>query len=157
MSLAHIHLILNHAPIFGTIFGFLILMYARLRNSREIMVVGLGMLVLAALLTVPVYLTGDYAASDIRQLPEFSKAAAEEHEDSAVWAFALVGALGLFALYGLTFAMKDKKPPKWLPIIVMVLSILSIAAFIRTAQLGGLINHPELRSGFVAPPFQEND
>ena len=153
MSLANIHLILNHAPVFGVIFGIIILLYARLRSNRDIMVVGLGMFVLAALLTIPVYLTGDPAESDIRNLPTFSKSLVEEHEDSALWSFILVGALGLAALYGLTFAMRDRKPPKWLPILVMILSLMTTATFVRTAQLGGRISHPELRAGFPANPL----
>jgi hypothetical protein len=153
MSLAHVHLMLNHVPILGVIFGIVILVYARVRNNRDIMVVGLGMFVIAAVLTIPVYLTGDPAAEDIRGMPFFSKALVDEHEDAAMWAFIWVGALGLAALYGLTFAMRDKKPPKWLPVLVMILSLMSIATFIRTAQLGGRIGHPELRPGFPANPL----
>lgn len=157
MSLPHLHLILNHVPMIGTIFGILILLYARLRNNRDIMIVGLWMFVIAAVLTIPVYLTGDPAKSDIRDLPTFSKAMIGEHEDAAVFAFIWVGALGLAALYGLSFAMRDKKPPKWLPIVVIILSLMTSATFIRTAYLGGLISHPELRPGFVAPPHQEDN
>jgi uncharacterized membrane protein len=148
---------LNHVPMIGVIFGILILLFAKLRDNRDNMIVGLWMLVLAAVFTVPVYLTGDYAASDIREHPTFVKGMVEEHEDAAVWAFILVGALGVAALFGLTFAHRQKKPPKWLPVTVMILSLLTAATFIRTAQLGGLISHPELRSGFVAPPFLDED
>jgi hypothetical protein len=148
---------LNHVPMLGVIFGILILLYARLRNNRDIMVVGLWMFVIAALLTIPVYLTGDPAKSDIRDLPTYVKSTVEEHEDAAMWAFIWVGVLGLAALYGLSFAMRDKKPPKWLPIVVIILSLMSTATFIRTAYLGGLVSHPELRAGFVAPPHQEDN
>jgi hypothetical protein len=157
LTLPHIHLILNHVPMIGTIFGILILLYARWRNNKDNMTVGLWMFVIAAVMTIPVYLTGDPAKSDIRDLPTFSKTMVGEHEDAALWAFIVVGALGLAALFGLYFAMKDKKPPKWLPIAVLILSLLATATFIRTAQLGGLISHPELRAGFVAPPHQEDD
>jgi len=156
MSLPHLHLMLNHVPMLGVIFGILILLYARLRNNKDNMIVGLWMFVIAALLTIPVYLTGDPSESDIRNLPTFSKAMVEEHEDAAVWAFIMVGALGLAALFGLYLRYKDKKVPKWLPITVFILSLLTAATFVRTAQLGGLISHPELRSGFVAPPHQED-
>jgi hypothetical protein len=157
MSLPHIHLMLNHAPIFGVIFGIVILLYARLRNNKDNMIVGLWMFVIAALVTIPVYLTGDPAKSEIRNLPTFQKPLVEEHEDAAVFAFIWVGVLGLAALYGLSFAMRDKKPPKWLPVVVILLSLMSLSTFLRTAQLGGRISHPELRSGFVAPPHQGDD
>jgi hypothetical protein len=157
MSLAHIHLMLNHVPMLGVIFGILILLYARLRNSKDNMTVGLWMFVIAAVITIPVYLTGDPAKSDIRELPTFSKSLVEEHEDAAVFAFIWVGALGLAALYGLFLRYKDKKVPKWLPICVLILSLMTTATFIRTAYLGGPISHPELRPGFVVPPQVEDD
>ena len=84
MSFPHIHLLINHVPILGTIFGILILVYAHLRKSTDVMLVGLWMFVIAALMTIPVYLTGDSAASDIRNLPVFQKTLVHEHEEAAL-------------------------------------------------------------------------
>ena len=62
MDAAHIHLLLNHIPILGTIFGLLLLCYGTWRHSDEIKKVSLGTFVIVALITIVVYLTGDGAA-----------------------------------------------------------------------------------------------
>ena len=56
MTAAHVHLLLNHIPILGSIFGLLLLCYGMLRKSDEIKKTSLGIFVITALLTIPVYL-----------------------------------------------------------------------------------------------------
>jgi hypothetical protein len=57
VSAVHIHLLLNHIPILGSIFGLLLLLYAILRRSDEIKKACFGVFVITALITIPVYLT----------------------------------------------------------------------------------------------------
>ena len=79
-----------------------------------------------------------------------SKATIEEHEDAATFAFAGVLAVGVAALGGLVFHWRAKPAPNWIVVVVLVLSVIVFAMMIRTANLGGLIRHPELRSDFRA-------
>ena len=59
-------------------------------------------------------------------------------------AFAGVLIVGVAALGGLIFFRPDKAIPSWL-VIVLVLSLIVFALMARTADLGGLIRHPEIR------------
>ena len=72
------------------------------------------------------------------------------HEDAATFAFAGVLAVGVAALGGLVFHWRAKPAPNWIVVVVLVLSVIVFAMMIRTANLGGLIRHPELRSDFRA-------
>ena len=70
MDAAHIHLLLNHIPILGTIFGLLLLCYGIWKHSDEIKKASLGTFVIVALITIAVYLTGDGAAQIVGNLSE---------------------------------------------------------------------------------------
>ena len=81
---AHIHLILNHIPILGTmIFAPLVLIWGLARHSRDITQTGLLLAVILALTTIPIYLTGEPAEEQLERQPWFSKTLAETHEERA--------------------------------------------------------------------------
>jgi hypothetical protein len=54
--------------------------------------------------------------------------------------------VGAAALGGLIFFRHGKPVPNWLAVIVLVLSLVVFALMARTANLGGLIRHTEIRS-----------
>lgn len=83
MTPAHIHLILNHVPILGTYFGIAPLVLALMRRSDELNRVALGVFVVAALFTIPVYLTGQPAEHAIEGAPGLSEAVIGPHEDAS--------------------------------------------------------------------------
>jgi hypothetical protein len=56
---------------------------------------------------------------------------------------------------GLIFARRRKLVPNWLSVIVLVLSLIVFALMARTANLGGLIQHAEIRPDFQ--PQRAND
>jgi hypothetical protein len=52
---AHIHLMINHFPVVGVMGAILLFLYALIRKSEEVKMVSLGLFVLVALITLPVY------------------------------------------------------------------------------------------------------
>ena len=104
MSAAHIHLLLNHIPIFGSIFGLLLLLYAMLRRSAEIKKVCFGVFVITALITIPVYLTGDGAAQIVHSLPGVSEDIIRQHDSAATITIVAAEILGVASLLGLWFS-----------------------------------------------------
>jgi uncharacterized membrane protein len=152
MNPAHLHLMLNHIPVLGTAFCMALVGWALIQKSEELKRVSLGAFVIVALLAIPAYLTGEPAEEVIEHLSGVSEATIEEHEDAATFAFAGVLAVGAAALGGLVFHWRAKPAPNWIVVVVLVLSVIVFAMMIRTANLGGLIRHPELRSDFRAQP-----
>ena len=136
---------LNHVPILGTAFGLGLVGWALLRRSEELKRISLGIFIIVALLAIPAYLTGEPAEELVENLPGVSKSSIEQHEEAAQVAFAGVLIVGVAALGGLIFFRPDKAIPSWLAVIVLVLSLIVLALMARTADLGGLIRHPEIR------------
>jgi hypothetical protein len=148
MNPAHLHLILNHIPVVGTGFGMGLISWALIRKSEELKKVSLGVFVIVALLTIPVYLTGEPAEHFIEDLPGVSEEAIEEHEDAATFAFAGLLAVGALSIAGLAFGWRRKLAPNWISVAALAMSVLVFAIMVRTAHLGGLIRHPELGPDF---------
>ena len=72
LSPAHLHLVLNHIPVLGTmLFAPLVLVWGLLRRSRDVTQIGLLLAVLLAITTIPIYLTGERQAAS----GEYEKAA----------------------------------------------------------------------------------
>lgn len=120
--------------------------WALLRRSEELKTISLGVFVIVALLGIPAYLTGEPAEELVENLPGVSKASIEQHEEAAQAGFAGVLLVGAAALGGLIFFRHGKPVPNWFAVIVLVLSLVVFALMARTANLGGLIRHTEIRS-----------
>jgi hypothetical protein len=144
VNLAHVHLLLNHLPPLGVLFGWLLLSAAILRRSRDLVHASLVTFVAAALLALPVYYTGEPAEKLVQKLPGVEQEAIEEHEESAE--ASLVGALILGAA-SLTclWIFRGKEIPAKLLIGLLCLSLIATGMLAWTAHLGGLVHHPEIR------------
>lgn len=151
MNAAHLHLILNHIPVLGTIFGLVLLALALGRKSEELKRVALGTFVIVALLAVPVYLTGEPAEEVLMPLPDASEPIVEQHEQAATVAFIGVVVLGISALAGLFLFRGGKVAPLWFGCAVLVMSLIVSGAMAWTANLGGQIRHEEIRPGAGLP------
>jgi hypothetical protein len=151
MTPVHLHLLLNHLPVVGTLGAILLLAYAVLRRSTELTRVSLGLFVLLALAGAVVYLTGEPAEETVENLAGVSESVIESHEEAALFATLLLGALGAVALGGLlAFRKRAAGIPRGFAALALLLSLLPAAAMGYTANLGGQIRHTEIRSGAVA-------
>jgi uncharacterized membrane protein len=143
---------INHVPVIGMPGAILLLIYAIVRKSEEVKRVTFGIVVLLAVMTIGVYLTGQAAEDMVKKLPGVTEAAIGRHEDIADLSLILIEGLGALALAGLFFMHRSGSIPKWLVHIVLVLSLITAVIVGYTANLGGEIRHPEIRgpgSGFL--------
>lgn len=149
MDAAHLHLMLTHAPLFGAIFGFLGLAWALARRSDAVARAALGLLVIAGLLVVPVFLSGEGAEEVVEEMAGVSHDVIEAHEDAA--GLALYGTLGLaaLALGGLVGFRKRPVPAGFATAaLVAALAVSGLVGYV--ANLGGQIRHPEIRAESAA-------
>jgi len=147
MNLTHLHLILNHVPALGTVFGLGLLSFGFWGRSTELMKTALGVFVLIALMAVPAYLTGEPAEDGVEGLPGVSEAIIEQHEEAAGVAFASIGALGVIALLGLLALRHGKVVPAWFAGLMVIASLTVSGLMAWTANIGGQIRHTEIRVG----------
>jgi putative effector of murein hydrolase LrgA (UPF0299 family) len=155
MNWAHVHLMINHLPVIGSIFGVLLLLFALLRKSEELKRVSFGVFVFTALLALPVYFTGEPAGEVVEHLPGVAESLIEEHEDAALFALLMAGATGVVALAGLILFRRAERLPGRIVGAVLVLSLATSGVMGWTANRGGRIRHTEIRSDFKAPVEKE--
>ncbi len=145
MNWAHVHLMINHFPVVGVFGAVALLTYSLVRKSEEIKRVSFGLFVLLALITLAVFFTGLAAEDTVKKLPGVTEASIGRHGEMAQLALVLMETLGLAALAGLLFLRESGAIPKWLVVIVLLLSLVTAAAVGLTANLGGQIRHTEIR------------
>lgn len=154
MNAAELHLALNHVPIIGTIFGFLLLAYGRARGSDPVVRAAFWALTVTGLAAVGVYFTGEPAEHLVEELARTSESALEAHEGMALWAAIGGGALGLISLFGL-YRYKREPIATGYSALTLVAALIVSGILGWTAYLGGQIRHPELRPDFTVPAEEE--
>jgi uncharacterized membrane protein len=149
MNAAQLHLLLNHLPVLGTIFGLLLGAYGLAAKKEDVARAALGVFVLAALAAGAAYLTGENAEDLVESVVGVSEAHLERHEDVAVWALVGAGVLGVFAL-GVLVVRRGKTVGRTLLAAVLVGALAVSGLMAYTAHIGGQISHPEIRGAVAA-------
>jgi len=134
---------LNHFSIVGSIFGSALLAVAIVRNTRELIMLSFAFILAIALISIPVYFTGEPAGEQITRLAGESPAAIEEHEEAAQFGLAAIECVGALALAGLLL-FRAEPVPRWFLMIMLIGSLLTAGAMYYTADRGRLIRHTEL-------------
>ncbi len=156
MDAIHFHLVLTHFPIVGTIIGIGILAYGLYSKNDSIKKTALVTFFFMAILTIPVFLTGEEAEETVEHLAGISENLIEEHEElaeKAIWLMGLLGVMSLFSFYAIT-----KKLPfsNKLTTVTLVVSIVTFALFAKVGNLGGQIRHSEIRDKSDSFQMDEN-
>lgn len=144
MNGAYAHLVINHIPVVGFPLCFLLLTIGLIRQSRDIIQAGLLGIVLMAVLTAPVFLTGSPAAQVARGLEGVTHELIHEHAEAGEAAGVAGGVVGVIALVGWWFSRRPQGAPVWLLALVLLGVLMVSAGMAKTAHLGGLIRHPEI-------------
>lgn len=155
MNGAHLHLLLNHVPVIGTIGVTLVLAAGGFRRDPAVVRLGLWLGVLVAVGGVVVYLTGEPAEEVVEHLAGVDRKLVHAHEEAAELATVLQGLFGLLAAFGL-WRYRGRQVPHGFVTAALVASLVPAAAMGYAGNLGGQIRHPEARPGFVAPAEEEH-
>ena len=155
MNAVHLHLLLNHLPVVGTVLGMFFVAFALMRRDGVLAKASLGFLALVGVFSVAVYLTGEPAQEAVEKLPGFSERLVDRHEDAALIATILTGVIGSFALVALVF-YRRRPLPRLLTALMLVGAFGTAATMAYTANLGGQIRHSEIRGGIASPAVEED-
>jgi cytochrome bd-type quinol oxidase subunit 1 len=151
MNGAHLHLLVNHLPVIGSIFAILLLMWSLARKNTDIARAALGIFVLAAITGLAAYFTGEPAEHMAEDIAGVSRSMIHTHEESAELATVLLGGYGVLALGALLYLRKRAAEfPRKLMTLALLLSFVPAGAMGWTANQGGKIRHPEI-TGAGAP------
>lgn len=144
MDLTHLHLMITHLPIYGSIIGTLVLIYGMATKSRHTKMAAYFVLLTAALGGIIAFSTGEAAEETVKNIQGISKNLIEEHEEFANITFTVIIALGIASLAGLLLTWKKSKFTNLISIIALILSIVCVGMSSWTGYLGGQIRHTEI-------------
>jgi uncharacterized membrane protein len=144
MDPTHIHLLINHLPVIGSLLGCLVLFYGIWTKSQPTLVAAYLVLLISAAGGGIAYFTGEPAEETVEKLAGINKAAIEVHEEAAkfaIWGFILMGAVSLVGLFisGRSVVTRGRYA-----IAVLIITLLSFGLAARTGYLGGKIRHTEV-------------
>ena len=146
MDATHLHLVLSHFPIIGTIIGIGILAYGQFFKNIEIQKVALAIFILMAILTIPVFLTGEEAEETVEHIAGVSEQLIENHEELAEKAIWLMGLLGILSLINFFAIIKKLSFAKTISLITLIVSLGTFGLFAKVGSTGGEIRHSEIRT-----------
>ena len=145
MNDAHLHMVVNHFPIIGTILGLGILIVgfflknSSVKNTAYVIFVGCAIFAFAAMYT------GEGAEEIVEDMPTIGHQIIHEHEELAE-KFALVMYLtGFFALIAIVTSIKNSKFGKISSILTLILAIIAVVLSKFVGTSGGEIRHTEIR------------
>lgn len=144
MNAAHVHLMVNHVPLFAALFGGAFLAFGLSKNVPALRSAGLVLGLIAGLSALAAVQSGERAEDIVEGLVNTNDAALEQHEEAAEtaqWAAILLGLVSLVALTVPRERVAILTRVEWLAVVLFLVTLVMVA---RTAQLGGPIRHPEI-------------
>lgn len=153
MNWAHVHLALNHAPVIGVFGVALFLVIALAMRNVTVARIGAGFLVLLAVITVVVYLTGDAAEGLVEDLPGVSHDVVEHHEGVSFYATVVMVLAGVIALLPLLRWSRPERYSGRMLALMLFVTLVGCVVMVWTANTGGKIRHTEIHPALsVAAP-----
>ena len=146
MNAVQVHLMLNHIPVLAPFLAVALVVIGRIFRNQPVLRVALALLPLAALLAIPLYLTGEPAEEMVEHYPGVAEQGIDQHESAALVSLVLLAALGVVAATTLWIFRRRPVPGGW-GATVLIACLIVGAHVAWTAHLGGLIRHPELQGG----------
>lgn len=144
MNQTHIHLLINHLPIIGSIIGALVLLHGIGVKSNQTIIAAYYIFVLCAIGATIASLTGEATEESVENIQGIVKSAIEPHQEFALYALISLISLGIVSIFGIFVTWKVSHLVKNTSYLILILAILSFILVARTGYLGGLIRHTEL-------------
>ncbi len=146
MNQTHIHLLITHLPIFGSILGGLVLAHGLWTKSNQTKIAAYNIFIISAIGAGVAYLTGEAAEDTVENIQGIAKNMIDEHEDFAVFALVSSIILGVASIGGLFLTLRKSALTSTAAIVILFISLISFGLVARTGYLGGQIRHTEINN-----------
>jgi len=144
MTQTHIHLLINHLPIFGSILGALVLTHGLWTRSNQTKIAAYYVFIVSSIGAGIAYLTGEGAEETVEKLQGVAEATIKHHEQLALYALIALIILGLASIFGLIITMRKMEITRITAFVILVISIFSFGLVAKAGYTGGQIRHTEL-------------
>lgn len=155
MNDAHLHLLVNHFPIIGTIFGLGILIAGIVFKNNTVKNVSYIIFIVAAIFAFIGMSTGEGAEELVEDMPNIGKEIIKEHEELAEKLAIVLYLLGAVSLFGLYANIKNHSKAKLTSFLVLVIAVIGVVLAKSVGTSGGEIRHTEIRAN--GQPIQSNE
>lgn len=155
MNQTHLHLLITHLPIFGSMMGAFVLLYGIWSKSLQTKIAAYLLLIISSLGAAVSYLTGEAAEETVEDIQGVTKAAIEQHADFAVFAIIALSVLGAMSIIGIIVILLKSSFEKTFTSLTLVIALVCFALVARTGYLGGQIRHTEISSANTSNPLLE--
>ena len=112
MNEAHLHLVVNHFPIVGVIFGFILLVGSLVFRNKTLQNTAYFFFIISAIATLASMRTGEGAEEIVEEIPEIGHDIIHEHEEIAEKMALIMYALGGLSLVGWYMNTKENAKAK---------------------------------------------
>jgi uncharacterized membrane protein len=148
MNEAHLHMVVNHFPIIGTILAIGILIAGLLSKNRSIINTSYVLFVIGAIFGILSMNTGEGAEELVEDMPGIGWKIIHEHEELAEKMALLLDILGVLSLVGFYLQYKKNAKEKSVSYIILLIGIASLFVIQKVGTSGGEIRHTEIRKDF---------
>jgi uncharacterized membrane protein len=145
MTDAHLHLVVNHFPIIGTIFGFGILLAGLVLKNNTVKNVSYVLFIVAAIFAAFSMGTGEGAEEAVEEMPNIGKQIIHEHEEIAEKLALVLYVLGVVSLLGLYTNFKNHTKAKLISYLALVIAAIGVFLAQQVGTTGGEVRHTEIR------------
>ena len=150
MNDAHLHMVFNHFPIIGTIFGIGILVVGLISKNNALKNTAYVLFAIGAVFAFMSMNTGEGAEELVEDMPSVGKQIIHEHEEIAEKFAIIMYATGFFGLVSLFAAYKKHKFASAFSYITLLLALVAGVVAKSVGTSGGEIRHTEIRDNFNA-------
>ena len=145
MNDAHLHLVVNHFPIIGTILALGVLIAGIVVKNNSVKNTAYVLFIVAAIFAAFSMATGEGAEELVEDLPNIGKRIIHQHEELAEKLAIVLYLLGAISLLGIVLTIKNHSKAKFISFVVVIVGIVGVYLTTLVGTSGGEIRHTEIR------------
>ncbi|OYX83896.1 MAG: hypothetical protein B7Y83_10030 [Flavobacteriales bacterium 32-34-25] len=148
MNDAHLHLLVNHFPIVGSILGLLVLLGGLFFKNNSVKNTAYCLFVIAALFSFFSMATGEGAEELVEDMPNIGHEIIHNHEELAEKFAVIMYLLGVVSIIGLITNIKNHPKASFYSYAILVIAIVAVFFSTKVGTSGGEIRHTEIRTDY---------
>ncbi len=146
MNDAHLHLVVNHFPIIGTILALGVLIAGFFLKNSSVKNTAYGLFIVSAIFAALSMSTGEGAEEMVEDMPNIGKRIIHVHEEIAEKLTIILYLLGGISVLGIILNLKNHAKAKFISIVVLIVAIGAVYLAQLVGTTGGEIRHTEIRT-----------
>ena len=143
MNPAHLHLIINHVPIFTTVIGVFILLWGMYKSNSSVRNIAFILFIIGAIGSYAAIQTGESAEEVVEEIASVSHDAIHDHEEAAEVALWFAVVMGLLSIAALAAKKLNLRFETGLHIVILLTALITAGILMYVAYEGGEIMHQE--------------